>query len=142
MSAKLSSVFHVFISSVFHVFINSFSFSKQSNFGWELLILSKKRLQPNLKGLQCEIWTSVLPIIMLWFTYGKRKICSTIKKCQNFMQVVADWNLSGLEVSQVSTFEWINTKFFSKLIEDTRAITVALELTNNLNSNFINIYIA
>ena len=58
------------------------------------------------------------------------------------MQVVADWNLSGLEVSQVSTFEWINTKFFSKRIEDTRAITVALELTNNLNSNFINIYIA
>ena len=40
------------------------------------------------KMLSFNIYTSLLLIIMLCFTYGEREICSTIKKSQNILNMI------------------------------------------------------
>ena len=38
------------------------------------------------------VYTSLLLLITVRFTYGARKICSTIKKSQNIMTMIVDIN--------------------------------------------------
>ena len=39
------------------------------------------------------IYTSLLLIIILHFTYGEREVCSTIRKAQNIVNMIVDLHI-------------------------------------------------
>ena len=67
-------------------------------------------------------YTSLLPVIMLRFTCGERKICSTIKKSQNINMIV-NLTMSSIQtnsIEKIATIKCIVINFHISIYEHGR----------------------
>ena len=47
------------------------------------------------------VYVSLLPVIMLLFTCGERKICSSIKKSQNIINMIVNLTMSSIKTNSI-----------------------------------------
>ena len=86
---------------------------EKSNFYFSEDFSSADKILISTGGLSTRqlVYTSLIPIITFRFTCGERKICSTIKKSQNIMDIIV-WD-KKLSVEHTS----VNSKRISKILK-------------------------